>query len=340
MLTTIRSAVTAAVLAAALAGCGASAGDSGGTLKIGYFRGAVAGPESIVAANADLAGKVPAKLELRPIDSGVAGLAQLRAGAFPVVSAVGNPPFVGAIATGTDVKVVFAESLDQSGLAVNDEIRNPGDLRKVGVLVGSTLDFQLRGWLKSQNLTAKVQVVSFASEAAEAAAWKSGKIDAVYISQAYLPELQRHKARVLVSAADIAGLGYAAVNLLAVSTPYARDNPDVVQNLVCQISKAQTLAKSPQAERYIRPAARFLGVPPQDVVAATKAYPYIPTAEQSSWLKGADGTPASGRLVQNFRLTAEFLVTQGRAKSVPPVGQIAAHVDPQYWDKAQAGGCG
>ena len=48
---------------------------------------------------------------------------------------------------------------------------------------------------------------------------------------------------------------------------------------------------------------------------------------------------ATGRLAQNFKLTAEFLVTQGRAKSVPDPARIARHIDPSFWDKAQAGGC-
>lgn len=328
--------LAAIALIAAVTGCGASAGAASSQLKIGYFQGAVAGPEAVVAASPELSGRLKTKIELRPIDSGVAGMAQLRAGAFPVVSGVGNPPFVGAFTSGTDVKVVFAESLDESGLVVDGAIKAPGDLTKVGVLVGSTLDFQLRGWLKSQGLEKKVRVASFAGEAAEAAAWKAHKIDAVYISQAFLLELRKHGGRVLTSATDIAKLGYAAVNLLAVSGSYARQHPDVVQRLVCQVSQAQTLAKGPQAEQYVKPAARFLGVKPEDAVEATKSYPYIPESQESAWLKGPDGTAASGRLAKNFQLTAQFLVGQGRAKSVPSAAEIAAHIDPSFWAKGCA----
>ncbi|MBW8485594.1 ABC transporter substrate-binding protein [Actinomadura parmotrematis] len=335
-----RALAAATALPLLLAGCAdhSSGAAASGPLKIGYFQGAVAGPEAIVAGNGDLNAGLP-KIELRPIDSGVAGMAQLRAGAFPVVSGVGNPPFVGAFTSGTDVKVVFAESLDESGLAVNGKISGPGDLKKVGVLVGSTLDFQLRGWLKSQNLTGKVQVASFASEAAEAAAWKAGKIDAVYISQAFLLDLKKHDAKVLVSAAEIAKLGYAAVNLLAVTSAYARDNADTVQKLVCRVSKAQTLAKGAQADTYITNATRFLGVKPADAIPATKGYPYIPAAEETSWLQGADGKSGTGQLAKTFKLTADFLVTQGRAKAVPSDADIAARIDPSFWAKAQKGAC-
>jgi ABC-type nitrate/sulfonate/bicarbonate transport system substrate-binding protein len=331
--------VAALALSAGVAGCGASAESSGPVLKIGYFQGAVAGPEAVVAANPDLASHVKSKIQLRPIDSGVAGMAQLRAGAFPVVSGVGNPPLVGAFASGTDVEAVFVESIDESGLVVDDAIRSNADLKKVGVLVGSTLDFQLRGWLSAQKLTDRVQVASFASEAAEAAAWKSGKIDSVYISQAYLLDLKKHGGRVLTTATDVARLGYAAVNMLAVDKAYAKRNPAVVQQLVCQVAKAQTVVKGPQAAKYVTPASRFLGVKAADAIAATGDYPYVPQAEETGWLQGPDGTAASGKLAKNFQLTGQFLVTQGRAKSVPSIDLIAGHIDPSFWAKAQSGGC-
>jgi ABC-type taurine transport system substrate-binding protein len=335
----VLSGAAALAVAAGAAGCGASADTTTPTLKIGYFQGAVAGPEAVIAANPDLASHVNATIRLRPIDSGVAGMAQLRAGAFPVVSGVGNPPFVGAFSSGTDVEAVFVESIDESGLAVDGKIHSPADLRKIGVLVGSTLDFQLRGWLSTQKLTGRVQVASFASEAAEAAAWKSGKIDSVYISQSYLLDLKKHGARVLTTATDVARLGYAAVNMLAVDRSYAKRNPAVVQQLVCQVGKAQTLVKGAQAAKYVTPASRFLGVKPADAIAATSDYPYVPPNEETGWLQGPDGRAASGRLAKNFQLTGQFLVTQGRAKTAPSLDLIAAHIDPSFWAKAQSGGC-
>jgi taurine transport system substrate-binding protein len=144
-----KSVLAIAAALVTISGCGASASTGASALKIGYFQGAVAGPEAVVAANPDLASHVKSSIRLQPIDSGVAGMAQLRAGAFPFVSGVGNPPLVGAFTSGTDVEAVFVESVDDSGLVVDDAIKTNTDLKKVGVLVGSTLDFQLRGWLTS-----------------------------------------------------------------------------------------------------------------------------------------------------------------------------------------------
>jgi len=320
-------------VATLVAGCGGSSSHGEESIKLAYFQGAVAGPEAVVVANPELGRPLKAKIELHPVDSGVAGIAQLKSGAFPVISAVGNPPFVGAIANNIDVTAVYVESLDQAGLVVNDKIKTPADLagKKVGVLVGSTLDFEFKGWAKSNGLDGKVQAASFSSEAAEDAAWKAGKLDAVYISQAFLLDLQKHGGRVLATAADIAKLGYAAVGILAVSTPYIKQHAPLVQRLVCQISKAEALEAGPDAAKYITPAAKYLGVPAADAVAGTKGYPFIPASEEAAWL--------NGKLAQNFVLTGQFLVAQGRAKSVPSSAEIAKHIDPSFWDKAQAGGC-
>ncbi|MDX6431790.1 MAG: taurine transport system substrate-binding protein, partial [Streptosporangiaceae bacterium] len=57
----------------------------------------------------------------------------------------------------------------------------------------------------------------------------------------------------MVDAAQIAKLGYAATNLLAISTPYLKQHHDIVQWMVCQISKAQELVTGPDAATYITP---------------------------------------------------------------------------------------
>jgi len=305
-------------------------------LKFAYFKGDVAGPEAVVATDPGLSGKLGVKLKLVPIDSGVAGIAQLKGGAFPGISGVGNPPTVAAIGKETPIEVVFVESLDSAGLVVDKTITSDDQLvgQKIGALVGSTLDFELRGWLKSKGLTDKVQVVAFQSEAALAAAYKSGSVHAAYISQAFLIDLKSKGGRVVVTAADIAKLGYAALGLLIVTQDYAKANPAIVQQLVCTVRTAQQLELGPDAARYITPAAGILGVKPQQAIDGTKDYPYVPDAEQLSWFKGADGQVTSGKLVQNFTLTGEFLVTQKRLDAVPSPTVLAAHVDPTFVEAA------
>jgi NitT/TauT family transport system substrate-binding protein len=330
-----------AVLAAACAsGSGSGAADL--TLKIGYFQGNVAGPEAVIAASKQLSDPIKAALRLIPIDSGVAGLAELRGGAFQVVSGIGNPPIVGSIATGTPIEIVYAESFDGSGLVVDSSIRSDADLvgRTIGDLTGSSQDFEIRGWLQHQGLTDKVHVVGFASQPAVVAAYEGHKIDAAYVGTDQELALEKTGAREVVTAEAIAKLGFPSLNVLAVTKDLSTSHPDVVQQLVCQVAKAQTLMTGSQAATYITPSAKLLGVPPQDAIAGTKEWPYIPASEELSWFHGADNSVVNGPMAKALALTANFLKSQGTTQSVPTIDEIAQHIDASYVAKALADGCG
>jgi NitT/TauT family transport system substrate-binding protein len=98
------------------------------------------------------------------------------------------------------------------------------------------------------------------------------------------------------------------------------------------VSRAQALEAGPDGEKYITNAAKYLGVSAADAIAGTKGYPFVADSEQAGWL--------GGKLAQNFKLTGQFLVSQGRAKTVPSDAEIARHIDASFWAKAQqAGGC-
>ena len=62
-------------------------------------------------------------------------------------------------------------------------IQKPAQLagKSVGVLVGSSEDYELRGWLALEHLTSSVKVVGFASEQAAAAAYLGGSVTAAYV---------------------------------------------------------------------------------------------------------------------------------------------------------------
>ena len=331
-----------------LAGCGggadASGSSSGGSpeVGIGYFQSATIGSEVLVAGNDDLSSKVGGKIKLTPIDSGVAGLASLRGGAFPFVSGVGNPPVVGAIANNTKLKVIYAEYFDAAQLVVPNSITSNDQLAgaKIGDLQGSSEDFEIRGWLEKQGLTDKVEVVGFPSEAAVAAAYKSGAITAAYTEIAQVQDLLKDgKSRSVVTAEDIANLGYPSLNVLAVTDDFAKDHEDVVQNMVCQVMRAQTLAKGPDADTYITNGAKLTGATPDQAIAATKVIPFISADQELSWFKSDGGDVADGQMAKAYALTAEFLEDQGRVTSVPSKEQIADHIDSSYVEQALEDGC-
>lgn len=350
----MRTPLLALTLTAALGltACGSSGSSSGSPQKagadslsigVGFFQSATTGPEVVVAGNEDLASQIDGTLDLTPIDSGVAGLAALRGGAFPFVSGVGNPPVVGAIANGTPLTVVFAEYFDAAQLVVPPSVKTDQDLRgkTVGALQGSSEDFEIRGWLESKGLTDAVEVVGFPSEAAIGAAYKAGRIDAAYAEPAQALELIRTEgARRVVTAQEIAELGYPSLNVLAVTQSFAEKNPQVVQQVVCQVMRAQTRLAGPQADTYITNAGKLVGATPERAIAATKVLPFVPADEQLSWFKdGADGDLATGRIAKAYALTAQFLKDQGRVTAVPTSAQIASHLDSSYVEKALQDGC-
>ena len=320
-----------------------STGGSGPTVGVGYFQSATVGPEVLVAGNDELAGKVKGKIKLTPIDSGVAGLAELRSGAFPFVSGVGNPPVVGAIANDTKLKVIYAEYFDAAQLVVGPSITTNADLagKTVGDLQGSSEDFEIRGWLSTQGLTDKVKVVGFPSEAAVAAAFKSKRIDAGYVEIAQALDLkQNNSGRQVVTAEEIAKLGFPSLNVLAVTDDFAASNRPVVQQFVCQVMKAQTISAGPDADRYITAASKLTGSTAEQAIPATKIIPFVPASEELSWFKSPGGTLADGQIAKSYALTGQFLKDQGRVTTVPTTDQIVSHLDSSYVEQALNDGCG
>ena len=348
------SAVIALSVAATLTACGSSSSTSTKTgsstgadrpsVGIGYFQGAVSGPESIIAANTELSSKITGDLKLTPINSGVAGLAELRGGSFPFVSGVGNPPVVGSIANGTKIKVIYAEYLDAAELVVSPDIKTNADLagKKIADLTGSSEDFEIRGWLKTQKLEDKVKVVGFASEAAAAAAYKSGAVAGSYVELDQAIDLLTKGGRKVVDAQEIAKLGYPSLNVLAVTDDFASKHKAVVQQLVCQAIKAEAIVTQPgtAADPYIEKAAALVGAKVDLAKVATKLIPWIKAEDELSWFHDSNGSVADGKIAKAYALTGQFLLEQGRVTKVPTSDQITAALDSSYVEKALADKCG
>jgi taurine transport system substrate-binding protein len=348
------SAVIALSVAATLTACGSSSSStakSGGStdagrpsVGIGYFQGAVSGPESVIAANTELSSKVAGNLKLTPINSGVAGLAELRGGSFPFVSGVGNPPVVGSIANGTKLKVIYAEYLDAAELVVGPDIKTNADLagKKIADLTGSSEDFEIRGWLKTQKLDDKVKVVGFASEAAAAAAYKSKAVAGSYVELDQALDLLSQGGRKVVDAQEIAQLGYPSLNVLAVTDDFASKHKAVVQDLVCQAIHAEAIVTQPgtAADPYIEKSAALVGAKVDLAKVATKLIPWIKADDELSWFHDANGSTSEGKIAKAYALTGQFLLEQGRVTKVPTSDQISAALDSSYVEKALADKCG
>ena len=310
------------------------------SFTISVSQGTVASPDSIIESQPSLSKLIPAHLHYVPFDAGVTAIAEMKSGSVQAISGVGNPPATAAIGLNTGVTVVMGWGFDDDQLLVPASVTSPSQLvgKSVGVLVGSSEDYELLGYLALEHLTGKVKVVSFASEPAAGAAALSGAIDGAYVYGAPAADLIAKGDHSLVNAEQIAKLGIPGLDVIAVATSVIHSDPALVQDYVCAELQGSRDMTGPQAAKYLAASSAAQGVPGNQIVAATKGYPFIPASEQLYWLGATPHDPTS-RIVQAYQQTAKFLVAQGRITSVPSAAQIAAHIDITFIKKALAGGC-
>jgi ABC-type taurine transport system substrate-binding protein len=232
---------------------------------------------------------------------------------------------------------------DDDQLLVPKSVTSPSQLagKSVGVLVGSSEDYELLGYLALEHLTGKVKVVSLASEPAVGAAALSGAIDAAYVYGAPAADLIAKGDHSLVNAEQIAKLGIPGLDVIAVASNLIKSDPTLIQGYVCAEVQGSKDMTGPQAAKYLTATAKVQGVPASQaatLVATTKGYPFIPPSQQLFWLGSTLHDPAS-RIVKAYQQTGTFLVSQGRLTSAPSAAQIASHIDITFIKKALAGGC-
>jgi taurine transport system substrate-binding protein len=308
---------------------------------ISVSQGTVASPDSIIESQPSLAKPIPARLSYVPFDAGVTAIAEMEGGSVQAISGVGNPPTTEAIGNNAGVTVVMGWGFDDDQLLVPSSITSASQLagKSVGVLVGSSEDYELLGYLALEHLTGKVKVVPFASEPAAGAAALSGAINAAYVYGAPASDLITQKGyHSLVNAEQIAKLGIPGLDVIAVATSVIKSNPTLVQDYVCAELKGSQDMTGPDAATYLSATAKVQGATGSQIVAATKGYPFIPANQQLYWL-GSTADDVSSRIVSAYVQTGKFLVAQGRLTSAPTAAQIAPHIDPSFVQKALAGGC-
>jgi taurine transport system substrate-binding protein len=310
---------------------------------ISVSQGTVASPDSIILSQPSLEKMIPAHVHTVPFDAGVTAIAEMKSGSVQAISGVGNPPATAAIGINTGVTVVMGWGFDDDQLLVPPSVTSPSQLagKSVGVLVGSSEDYELLGYLGLEHLTGKVKVVSFASEPAAGAAALAGAIDSAYVYGAPAADLIAKGYHPLVDAEQIAKLGIPGLNVIAVATSVINTDPTLVQDYVCAEVQGSRDMTGPQGAKYLAATAKVQGIAPSQaatLVKTTRGYPFIPVSQQLFWLGSTLHDPTS-RIVKAYQLTAKFLVTQGRLTSVPSAAQIAAHIDITFIKKALAGGC-
>ena len=330
--------VVGVVVWATTGGSSGSAALPSFTISVG--QGTVASPDSIIESQPSLARLIPAHLHYVPFEAGVTAIAEMKSGAVQAISGVGNPPATEAIGTGVGVTVVMGWGFDDDQLLVPASVTSPAQLagKSVGVLVGSSEDYELLGYLGLEHLTGKVKVVPFSGETAAGAAALSGAVDSAYVYGSPAAALIAKGYHPLVNAEQIAKLGIPGLDVIAVATSVVNSDPALVQDYVCAELRGSRDMTGPQAARYLAASSAAQGVPGDQIVAATRGYPFILPDQQLYWLGSSPNDPGS-RIVQAYQQTARFLLSQGRIASVPSAAQIASHIDITFIKEALAGGC-
>jgi taurine transport system substrate-binding protein len=337
-------AIAAVVVIALIIWAAVGSGSSGPTnlpgFTISVSQGTVASPDSIIESQPSLTKLIPAHLHYVPFDAGVTAIAEMESGSVQAISGVGNPPTTEAIGKNAGVTVVMGWGFDDDQLLVPKSITSPSQLagKSVGVLVGSSEDYELLGYLGLEHLTGKVKVVPFSSEPAAGAAAVSGAIDSAYVYGAPASELISKGYHSLVDAEQIAKLGIPGLDVIAVATSVIKSDPTLVQDYVCAELKGSRDMTGTDAARYLAATAKVQGAAGSQIVAATHGYPFIPASQQLYWL-GSTTNDVHSRIVAAYLQTGHFLVTQGRLTSAPTAAQIAPHIDPTFIKKALAGDC-
>ena len=161
------------------------------------------------------------------------------------------------------------------------------------MLVGSSEDYELLGYLGLEHLTGKVKVVPFSDETAAGAAALSGAVDSAYVYGSPAAALLAKGYHPLVNAEQIARQGIPGLDVIAVATSVVKSNPALVQAYVCAELQGSRDMTGSQAAKYLAASSAAQGVPGDQIVAATKGYPFIPPGQQLYWLGSAPHDPSA-----------------------------------------------
>jgi taurine transport system substrate-binding protein len=225
------------------------------------------------------------------------------------------------------IKVVWIQEVigEAEALVVHD--KSITDLqglvgKRVAVPFSSTSHFSLLQALDGAGLVPgkDVKLINLAPEAMSAA-WDGNQIDAAWVWNPVLGQLEEDGSQIY-SSADTAEAGKPTYDLSAATAEFEEANPD----FMTQWARAQDYAVKQiknEPDKAAESIAIQMGISPKDVSDLFGGYIYLPASEQASadWL--------DGKVAQDLITTAGFLLEQGSIKGVSP--------DQTYRDGVDAG---
>lgn len=212
---------------------------------------------------------------------------------------------------------------DAESLVVRDDsIQDLEGLRgrTIAVPFSSTAHFSLLQALEDAGVDSRkdVKLINLEPEKMPSA-WQGGQIDAAWVWDPVLTEL-RSSGHVVLSSADTAEAGKPTYDLGTASNAFIEANPEFMKQwATAQDYAVQMIAEEP--EKAAESVAVELGVTPDEAAALFEGYTYLRAEEQAS------PEALGGKLAEDLRTTAQFLVAQGGINSASPAEVYASGVD-------------
>jgi taurine transport system substrate-binding protein len=305
--------------AAGLAAAQRFAGPARSAIIIGYQTGV--DPTKLAQAEGAYQRAIGKPLVWRKFDSGTDVIMALAAGDIDF-GALGSSPL--AIAATRQLPIEAIAIISRLGRSEALVVRNgagiatPKDLagRIVAVPFVSTSHYSLLAAIHHWGIDpARVRILNL-SPPQIAAAWARGDIDAAYVWNPALGQLEAN-GRLMVGSDQVAAWGAPTFDVWVTRKDFAHANPASVAGFVSATIAAQDryrrdgsawTATSPQADEI----AALTGVQPRDVPGLLASNDYPTAAEQ-----GSDALLGGG-LASDLASTANFLRAQGKVDRVLP----------------------
>ncbi|OLR94734.1 glycine/betaine ABC transporter substrate-binding protein [Actinokineospora bangkokensis] len=256
-----------------------------------------------------------------PFDSGASINTAFLGGAIDL-AVIGSSPAAGGLCPPLQIPYQVIELLNVIGDSEALVVRNASGITDVKGLVGkkvaapfsSTAHYSLLAALQQGGVDpASVTLVDLEPQNIQAA-WQRGDIDGAYVWTPVLSVLQKD-GKTLTDSAKLAAAGKPTLTFTVARKDFLDANPDVIARWLAATDAAIKLIKT-DPQQVAAAVSRQIGATTEDALSQLKQNIYLDHAEQRS--PEYFGTAqAPGKLAEQLRATAEFLLSQKKVDSVP-----------------------
>lgn len=248
----------------------------------------------------------------------------------------GNCPATIAIAQDFGVEMIWihevlgpVESLvarAETGITKVEDLKG----KKVAVPFASTAHFSLLKALETAGLS-ETDVTLYDMESDKIyASWVNGDIDAAYIWQPTLAQLENQV--VVCTSEDLANAGYMTSNCGVVKKAFSQAHPEVVEAYIRALDRAAKLFEEDQ-NAAVKAISESMELSEEDALFQMSGSIWL-TAQEAASPEYFGTSDAKGALVQNLYDTASFLKDQGSIQELPELSVFEDAVNPAYIEAA------